>query len=202
MLKWLMLLSFAYMGYLTAETKVLVFAGSTRENSFNKKLALEAAHIAQESGASVKVINLRDYPMPFYDGDLETQQGMPEMVKLFRQLMKESDAIIIATPEYNGSISGVLKNALDWASRDEQAQPSRDAFKGKHFAIMSASPGTGGGSRALQHLRSILQNAGGEVIDLQVSVPDSFNAFTHQGKLKNPQMKDQLKQEVQQLLKN
>lgn len=200
MFKWLVLLSLICVGHLAAETQVLIFAGSTREDSANKKLAKEAAIIAKQAGAVVKFIDLRDYPMPFYDGDVEVQ-GMPEHAKRFRNLMKDSQAIIIATPEYNGSVSAVLKNAIDWASRNEQGQPSRDAFKDKRFALMSASPGKGGGSRAIEHLRAIIQNVGGEVMSLQVSVPDAYNAFTPQGNLKDPQMKNQLEQEIQQLLK-
>jgi chromate reductase len=200
MLKWLLFLSLVCTSLLSAETKVLVFSGSLRQDSFNKKLAREAANMARQSGAAVMVIDLRDYPMPFYDEDLEAQRGMPENAKQLRKFMKESNAIIIASPEYNGSVSGVLKNAIDWASRNEQGQPSRDAFKDKQFAIISASPGGGGGSRGLKHLRSIIQNIGGEVVALEVSVPDAFDAFTPQGNLKSPQLRDQLKQEVQQLL--
>lgn len=200
MFKWLLLCSLVCMGTLTAEVKVLVFSGSTREDSFNRKLAKEAAAIAKQAGATITIVDLREYPMPFYDGDIEAQKGMPESAKHLRNLMKESNAMIIATPEYNGSISAVLKNAIDWASRNEQGQPSRDAFKGKHFAIMSASPGRGGGTRALNHLRVIIQNVGGEVVDSQVSVPDAYNAFTADGNLKNPQTREQLKREIQQLL--
>jgi NAD(P)H-dependent FMN reductase len=200
MFKWLLLCSLACVGTLIAEPKVVVFSGSTREDSMNRKLAQEAADIAKKAGASVTIVDLREYPMPFYDGDIEAQKGMPESAKRLRKLMKESDAIIIATPEYNGSISAVLKNALDWASRNEQGQPSQDAFKGKRIAIMSASPGKGGGSRALSHLRIIIQNVGGEVVNDQVSIPDAYNAFTADGNLKNPQTREQLKQEIQQLL--
>lgn len=200
MFKWLLLFSLACVGNLAAETKVVVFSGSTREDSTNRKLANEAADIAKQLGASITIVDLREYPMPFYDADIETKKGMPESAKRLRNLMKESNAIIIATPEYNGSISAVLKNALDWASRNEEGQPSRDAFKGKRFAIMSASPSGGGGSRALSHLRTIIQNVGGDVVDSQVSVADSYNAFTTDGSIKNPQTKEKLKQEIQQLL--
>lgn len=200
MFKWLLLCTLACVGTLAAETKVLVFSGSTREDSVNKKLAKEAADIAKQSGAAVTVVDLRDYPMPFYDGDIETQKGMPEGAKRLRNLMKESNAMIIATPEYNGSLSAVLKNAIDWASRSEQGQPSQDAFKGKRVAIMSASPGKGGGSRALNHLRVIIKNVGGEVLDSQVSIPDAYQAFSADGSLKNPQTREELKQEIQELL--
>lgn len=200
MFKWLLLCSLVCIGTLSAEIKVLVFSGSTREDSTNRKLAKEATDIAKDLGATVTVVDLREYPMPFYDGDIETRKGMPESAKRLRNLMKESNAIIIATPEYNGSVSAVLKNAIDWVSRNEQGHPSRDAFKNKRFAIMSASPGEGGGSKALNHLRLILQNIGGEVVDLQVSVPNAYNAFNMDGSLKNPQTKERLKQEIQQLL--
>lgn len=201
MFKWIFLIGIVCMGSLIAETKVLVFSGSTREDSFNKKLSEEAAAVAKKMGATVTVLDLRDYSMPFYDGDIEAQKGMPEQAKQLRHLMMQSNAMIIATPEYNGSVSAVLKNALDWASRNEQGQPSRDAFKGKRFALMSASPGKSGGSQALEHLKVIIQYAGGEVIDPQISISDAYQAFTAEGSLKNPEMKEKLNREIQQLLK-
>ena len=200
MFKWTLLGAIGLTGHLVAETKVLVLSGSTREDSFNKKLALEAAGIAKNFGASPMVIDLKDYPMPFYDGDVEVKSGMPEGAKQFRNLLIQAQGIIIANPEYNASISAVLKNALDWASRSEQGEPSRDAFKGKRFAIMSTSPGGGGGSRALEHLKAIIENAGGEVVKPQVSVPNAYQAFTAEGVLKDSQMKEKLKTEIQQLL--
>src|SRR5689334_4690376 len=94
-----------------AELKVLAFAGSTRADSYNKKLVREAAEKAREMGALVTVIDLKDYPMPLYDADLESKNGMPENVKKLRQIMMAHDAMIIASPEYNASMSAVLKNA-------------------------------------------------------------------------------------------
>lgn len=185
---------------LCAETKILAFAGSTREDSCNKKLVREAAGIARQMGATVTLIDLKDYPIPFYDADLETKEGMTPNAKRLRALMIESNAIIIASPEYNGSIPGLLKNALDWASRNEQGNPSRDAYSGKKFAIMSASPGSGGGARALAHLRTIIQNIGGEVIPEQVTVANCNGAFNAQGHLENPALKQALQAEIQQLL--
>lgn len=196
----LLLVCLAFFAPAMAETKVLAFAGSTRQDSSNKKLVKEAAAIAMQMGASVKVIDLKDYPMPLYDADLEASQKMPENAKRLRQLMISCDAVIIASPEYNGSISAVLKNALDWASRNENGQSSRDAFKGKKFALVSASPGGGGGARALVHLRAIIENVGGEVIPLQVSVPNAYTAFDANGSLQNPALKKELQQEMRQLL--
>jgi len=185
---------------LSAETKILALAGSTREDSYNKKLVKEAAEIARQSGATVTVIDLKDFSMPFYDSDSEKNEGMPANAKKLRDLMISSEGIIIASPEYNGSLSAVLKNALDWASRSEDGSPSRDAFKGKKFALISASMGPGGGSRGLAHLRAIIENVGGEVIQQQTVVPTAQNAFDQNGALQNAAIKDQLKQEVKQLL--
>ncbi|MCB1149635.1 MAG: NAD(P)H-dependent oxidoreductase [Chlamydiia bacterium] len=188
-------------GVLSAETRVLAISGSLREDSCNTKLVKEAALEAKRQGAEVMVIDLRDFPIPFYDGDLESKEGMPPHAKRLRQLMISSQAIFIATPEYNGSPSAVLKNALDWASRNEQGQPSREAFQGKKFAVMSASPGGGGGSRAAAHLQSILQNMGGTVVSTKVAVPSVYDAFDSQGKLKSQQLRIQLQQQIQEALK-
>lgn len=200
MLKWLMCACLAFITPLAAETKVLAFSGSTRQDSYNQKLIQQAAKIAESMGAKVTVINLRDYSMPFYDGDLEASQGLPQAAQRLQRLMKESQAIIIATPEYNGSVSGVLKNAIDWASRSEEGKPSREAFKGKKFALMSLSPGAGGGARALAHLSTIIENVGGKVVSTQLAVPNGYQAFDAQGLLKDPALREQLRQEIQQLL--
>lgn len=196
MFKWIIVLCVALSATLSAEIKILAFAGSTREGSVNKKLVIEAAKIARQMQANVKVIDLKDYPMPFYDGDLESREGMPIKAKQFRQLMIENDVIMIASPEYNGSLSAVLKNAIDWASRGENGGSSREAFKGKKFVIMSASPGSSGGARGLVHLRTIIENIGGTVLSQQVVVPDAYNAFDEQGYLKN----EKVRKEIEQLL--
>jgi chromate reductase len=185
---------------LVADIQVLAFAGSTRKDSFNKKLVQQAAEIARQKGAKVTVIDLIDYPMPLYDADLEAKQGLPTFAKKLRDLMIKNDAIMIASPEYNASISAVLKNALDWISRGETAEYSPDAYKGKKFAIMSASPGKMGGARGLVHLRSILEANGAEVIKSQVSVPDAFKAFDAKGNLVSADLTKKLQDEVQQLL--
>ncbi len=179
-----------------AEMKILALAGSTRKDSYNKMLVQEAAKMAQQMGAKVKVIELNDYQMPFYDADYEKNEKMPKAAKQLRKLMIESDGIIIASPEYNASIPAVLKNSLDWASRGEDGNPSRDAFKGKRFAIMSASPGPGGGARALKHLRAIIENAGGTVVEQEVTIPKAHEYFAQKDRPENPL----LKKELQELL--
>lgn len=180
---------------------VLAFSGSTREDSTNKKLLMEAAAIATEMGAHVTVIDLRDYPMPFYDEDLERAHQVPESVGKFRALLQENQVIFIASPNYNGSFSGVLKNALDWASRSEDGQEARDVFKGKQFAIMSASPGKTGGVKGLPHLRAVLENLKGHVITQQLGIPQSDGAFDAEGKLINPELRSQLRALVEAALK-
>lgn len=201
MMKWILfvLLTIATPLF-SAEQKILAFAGSTRKDSCNKKLIENAAELARGMGAEVKIIDLKDYPIPFYDADDEQNKGMPENAKKLRNMMIESNRIIISTPEYNASLSGVLKNALDWASRSQDGKPSRDAFLGKKVAIMSCSPGNGGGARALAHLRAIISNIGGEVIPLEVAVPDCYSVFNSEGKLTNESIKGRLKAEIQQLL--
>ncbi len=181
---------------LFAEINVLAFSGSTRADSYNQRLVQDAADLAEQMGANVTVINLRDYPMPFYDGDLEVNKGMPKNAQRLRKLMIESDAIIIASPEYNHSVSGVLKNALDWASRGEDGGASREAFKGKNFGIMSASPGKKGGRIGLGHLREIIDDAGGTVISEQVTIPYAHKYFADNERSDNPL----LKKELQELL--
>lgn len=198
MWKWIIVLCVAFSATLSAETKVLAFAGSTRVDSVNKKLIVEAANLARQMGANVTVIDLKDYPIPFYDEDLEAREGMPSMARQFRKMMIQSDVILIASPEYNASLSAVLKNAIDWASRGETGGGSREAFKGKIFAIMAASPGSSWGARGLVHLRTILEDIGGSVIPLQVVVPSAYNTFDEKGRLKS----EKTKMEIQKLLQS
>lgn len=182
-------------------TKVLAIGGSTRLHSYNDALVKQAAKIAESQGAQVTVVNLRDFAMPFYDADLEASQGLPQSAKKLRDLMIQNDVIFIASPEYNSSISAVLKNALDWASRNEEGKPSRDAFKGKIFLLMSTSPGRGGGARCLEHLKAIVQDVGGTVLPRFVTVPNAYQAFDSNGSLIDPQAKEALEAAVKNALK-
>jgi chromate reductase len=200
MFKKLLLACLVFVMPLMAEVKVLAFAGSTRKDSYNKKLIQAAAEIARQKGATVTLIDLSDYSLPFYDADLEVKQGLPAHAKKLRDLMLQNDVFLIASPEYNASIPGILKNVIDWTSRDEKGQFSADPYKGKKIAIMSASPGKGGGARGLVHLRAVLEAIGGNVIGTQVSVPEAHNAFDAKGKLVNAEMSKKLQEEVQQLL--
>lgn len=200
MWKWMLVICMAFSATLSAQTKVLAFSGSTREGSVNKKLVNEAAMMARQAGADVTVIDLRDYPMPFFDEDLEAKEGIPPKAKQLRQMMSQSQVIFIASPEYNGSLSAVLKNAIDWASRDSDDGKPTTAFNGKKFLIMSASPGSRGGVRGLAHLRSILENVKGTVVAKQFELPDAFSAFDAKGQLKSPEKKQELQKLVQSVV--
>lgn len=200
MFKKLFLVSLAAAAPFFGETNVVAIAGSTRNDSMNKKLLNEAVEIAREMGANVTVVDLKDYPMPFYDGDLEQAEGMPANAQKLRQLLMNSQAILIASPEYNSSVSAVLKNAIDWASRTETGGGSREAFEGKKVALMSASPGRKGGARGLVHLKTILEDVHAVVLSKQVSVPEAYQAFNEEGAL-NPTYRQELKKEIEMLLK-
>ena len=165
--------------------KILAFAGSTREGSFNKKLIRIAAAGATAAGAEVTLLDLRDLPLPLYDGDLEAREGIPENARKLKELMVAHHGFLISAPEYNSSITGVLKNAIDWASRPASGEPSLVAFTAKAAALMSASPGALGGLRGLVHLRAILSNIGVLVIPDQVAVPLAPEAFAADGSLKD-----------------
>lgn len=195
MMRLLLLLLFVA-NTLCAEYKVLAFAGSTRKDSYNKKLIRYAAKLAEEEGATVTVVDLKDYPMPFYDADEEQSRGMPRNAKRLRALMIDSDGIMIATPQYNASVPAVLKNALDWVSRGEKGGSSKEAFKGKRFALMSTSPSQKGGAKAVAHLKVVIEDCGGNVIDQQVSIGNAAKAFGPNGELLDQEAKDKLEKEI------
>ena len=167
------------------QPRILAFAGSTRQDSVNKKLVRIAAQGATDVGALVAFIDLKDLPLPLFDEDLELQHGHPEACKKLKKLLIESDGFLIASPEYNSSISAVLKNAIDWATRPAPNEAPLAAFKGKVAGIMAASPGGLGGIRGLMHLRSILGNIGVIVLPEQVTLPGAFEAFAPDGRLNN-----------------
>jgi NAD(P)H-dependent FMN reductase len=165
---------------------ILAFAGSLRRESFNKKLVPIAAKGARDAGAEVTLIDLKDFPLPVFDQDLEAEQGMPDNGKKLKQLFIDHDGLLIAAPEYNSSITAVLKNAIDWVSRPAPGEPSLVAFRGKVGTLMSASPGALGGLRGLVHVRSILGNIGVIVLPEQIAVAKASEAFNPDGSLKDP----------------
>lgn len=168
-----------------SNVRIVAFAGSLRSGSFNRKLIRIAAAGARAAGAEVTEIDLREIPMPLYDGDIEREHGLPPNAKVFKRLLIEHHGFLISSPEYNSAVSGVLKNAIDWASRPEQNEPGLVAFKGKIAGLVSASPGHLGGIRGLAVLRSILSNIGVIVIPTQMAINRANDAFEPDGALKD-----------------
>ena len=165
------------------QPRVLAFAGSTRTDSFNVKLVNIAAEGAREAGAEVTVLNLKDFPMPLFNQDLEAAEGPPEQATRLKGIMLAHEGLLIASPEYNSSISPLLKNTIDWVSRPADGEPMLAVYRDKVAAVMSASPGGLGGLRGLVHLRSILSNMGVLVIPDQVAVTQAHSAFDDHGNL-------------------
>src|SRR6266540_2529918 len=164
------------------QPKILAFAGSVRSGSYNKKLVKVAAEHARAAGAEVTLIDLRELALPLFDQDFEEAHGLPDNAKKLKSLMREHDGFLISSPEYNSSITGLLKNAIDWASRTEtDDEPPLVCFRGKVAGLVSASPGQLGGLRGLVHLRAILGNIGVLVIPDQVSIPTAHEAFDEAG---------------------
>jgi NAD(P)H-dependent FMN reductase len=167
-----------------ATPRILAFGGSLRRDSFNQKLAAVAAAGARAAGAEVTLIVLRDFPLPVFDQEMEDAEGLPNAAKKLKQLFREHHGLLIASPEYNSSISGSLKNAFDWVSRAEtDDEPSLVAFTGKTAVLCSASPGALGGLRGLVTVRSILGNLGVTVLSDQVTVSKAHEAFKADGTL-------------------
>ena len=154
------------------DLKVLIFAASLRAGSLNRKLASLAARVAKRDGAIVDHADLHDFDVPSYDGDLEEASGIPEGAQEFHRRILANDAFVIASPEYNGSMPGVLKNVIDWTSRF-RPQP----FDGRHALLISASPSRAGGNRGLWSLRVPLEHLGTRVFPDMFSLSMAHEAF-------------------------
>ncbi len=165
--------------------RLLAFAGSTRKDSYNKKLVQIAAAAARGAGADVEFLDLKNFPLPLFDEDLEKESGLPENAQKLKKLFIAADGFLIASPEYNSSITAVLKNTIDWISRPVPGEAPLAGFMGKSAALMSASPGGFGGLRGLVHVRSILGNIGVLVLADQVAIAKAYEVFNADGSLKD-----------------
>lgn len=164
------------------QPKILAFGGSLRSGSFNQKAATLAAEGARAAGGDVTLIALRDYPLPLFDEDLEAAEGMPENARKLKELFLSHDGLLIASPEYNSSMSAALKNAIDWVSRStSENEPPLCAFAGKKAAILAASPGGYGGARGLAALRPLLENIKVSVIEPEVTIPEAHKVINQDG---------------------
>ncbi len=161
--------------------KILAFAGSFREHSYNKRVLSVAADGARDAGGDVTVLDLRDLPMPLLNMDDIETKGFDTNATRFQDILGEHDGFIIASPEYNGSIPGGLKNAVDWASRASDNYKMYEVFRGKTAAIMTASPGQFGGLRCLQHLRGVFTIMGVHVLPTEIAVPFVDQKFDGDG---------------------
>jgi chromate reductase, NAD(P)H dehydrogenase (quinone) len=159
--------------------KILVFASSTRAGSHNVRLAALAAKELTLIDADVTRISLADYPLPIYDADLDARMGQPANALALKQMIMAHQGVFIASAEYSASVTPILKNSIDWVSRvRERGDSTYAAFKGRVFAISSASPGAAGGLRSLMALRQILElGCGALVIPEQVAIPQADQAF-------------------------
>lgn len=169
--------------------KILAMAGSTRTESFNKKILKHAVVGARATGAEVTVLDLREFPLPVYDGDLEVKDGIPLNGRELKTIFREHHGLLFALPEYNRSMPGGFKNAIDWISRQEKGEEDLIAFKNKVVGLVSASPGALGGLRSLIHARSMFENMEMLVIPQQFCLSKAHEAFDQQGNLKDEKSK-------------
>jgi NAD(P)H-dependent FMN reductase len=176
-----------------AVPRILAFAGSARRESFNKRLIKIAAAAAETAGAEVTLIELADYPLPLFNQDLEADEGLPANAVALKKLFLEHDGLLLSCPEYNSSITPLLKNTIDWVSRQAPGEGSLAAYQGKVATLMSASPGRLGGLRGLVHVRSILGNIGVLVLPDQVAVSEAHGSFTPDGGLKDAKLHESVK---------
>ncbi len=184
-----------------SSTKLLFFAGSAREASFNKRLAQLGTEIANANGLAATFADLGDYPMPLYDADFQALEGIPDNAKKFEALMRVHTGIFIACPEYNASITPLLKNTLDWVSRVRvEGEEPMAVFKTRVFALGSAAPGGMGGLRGVNTVRAVLElGVGALVLPDQFAVPRAGEAFEDNGHLKNKDSQENFKKLIQKL---
>lgn len=164
--------------------KILVISGSARRDSVNLKLARVACRIGAELGANCELVDPREYVLPLYNGDLEESQGLPAAAVELKKAFGAVDGLLFCSPEYNSSITPLLKNLIDWVSRPAAGdEPPLSAYRGKVAGLVAASPGALGGLRGLVHLRSILGNIGVHVIPTQYALAGAYGKFDDHGAL-------------------
>lgn len=183
--------------------KLLIFAGSTRQNSFNRRLARATATMASASGASVTHIELGDFDVPMYNADLEAQGTPPDVLRL-KQILHDHPAWIICTPEYNASYPALLKNTLDWVSSPVKGNPDwTDGLKstrGKVVGVLSASPGALGGLRSQSHLAPLLINLECWLAPKNFALGRAGDAFDADGALIDPRARQSVQNVIDQVI--
>jgi chromate reductase len=181
--------------------KILVIPGSLRTGSLNAKLAATAAYELAQLGADVTRISLADFPLPIYDGDLQTKSGVPKHAVNLKRMMSAHHGVLMVTPEYNSSVPPLVKNIIDWVSRVQDAQETRgQVFRERPFAIAAASEGRLGGTRALSALRLILSACHATVTPNQLALSFASQAYDDMDRLKHPADVEALAALVRQLI--
>jgi chromate reductase len=165
--------------------RILAFSGSARRESLNRRLLAVTAAAVQQAGGVVTLLDLNDYELPLYHGDLEQAKGLPPAAARLVGQIKAHDGLLVASPEYNSFITPLLKNTLDWCTRADD-----DPFPGRAAAVVSASPGAYGAIRSLQHARHLLLHLGCHVVPSQCSLPRAHEAFDEAGALKDKRSRD------------
>jgi chromate reductase, NAD(P)H dehydrogenase (quinone) len=177
-------------------TRILCFAGSARRGSLNRRLATVAAQAVREAGGDVTLLDLADFPLPIYLGDVEIESGIPAQAHELAAIVRAHAGLLIASPENNTSVPALLKNTLDWLSRIKDAPP----LAGRVAALLAASPGAFGGVRGLYHLRAILNSLAVDVLSQQFVLPRANTAFDIQGRLIDAQQSEQVNRLAQRLV--
>lgn len=169
--------------------RILAFAGSVRRESFNRRLLPLAIEGARDAGAEVTHVELADYAMPLFDQDRESREGLPEHARRMKALMKSHAGFLLACPEYNGSITPLLKNTLDWASRKDGAESGSVPYRNKIVGLVSASAGRWGGVRGLRHVREVLTTLGCIVLPEQYCLSGADLVIDEQGAIKDEKVR-------------
>jgi len=164
--------------------RILALAGSRRAGSYNERLVRAAARGAEALGVTVDVLDWQRYPMPLFDDDPDVE--IPDTVLAFREQLKSHQALLVSSPEYNSSLTPLLKNALDWGSQALPGEPPHHCFQNKLVALLSASPGRLGGLRGLGHVRDVFSHLGATVLAEQYALCEAGRAFDDDGVLLDP----------------
>ncbi|MBQ4875049.1 MAG: NAD(P)H-dependent oxidoreductase [Rickettsiaceae bacterium H1] len=184
-------------------SKLITISGSIRKDSLNEKLAITAAKYAKAKGIDAQYVNLRDYPLPIYNGDLDRPNDKPENVTELKKIFIKSSKIIISSPEHNVSVSPLLKNTIDWISRSDEGELpfAYSAFRSKAVGLLSASPSNFAGIRGLNHLKDILSALFAIIVPEQLCVAKAQEAFDKNGELVNKNHKKILQEIISSVLR-
>jgi NAD(P)H-dependent FMN reductase len=183
-----------------SNTEIIILPGSIRTGSLNMTLAKNAAELIERAGGNSTLIDLKEFEVPLYNQDIQDNSGFPEDVIKLQELFSKASGFFILSPEYNGYFTPLLKNVLDWTSRETDTKKMLECFLGKYTAIGAASPGPLGGMRAIMSLRQYLSNLGLTVLTPAVSVPQAHNKFSETGALIDNDTLSALEQSINNLL--